>query len=90
MASDKSLDSIFNWGDTILIKQTAPERYKPGFLGCVCGMRTIDSIELARQFNQKIGSELYLIEFANGETLEIPTFFLTLLKLNSIKYQKSC
>ncbi len=77
MTSNKSLDSIFNWGDTILIKQIAPERYKPGFQGCICGMRTIDSVEVATQFDQKIGSELYLIEFDNGETLEIPIFFLT-------------
>lgn len=76
MASDKSLNFIFNWGDVVVVKQIAPERYKPGFRGSVCGMRSIDCIKLAIQFGQKVGSELYLIEFGNGETLEVPESFL--------------
>jgi len=76
MASNKLLDPIFNWGDTVIVKHTAPKRYKPGLRGCICGMRTIDSVEVAMQCDQMIDSELYLIEFDDGETLEIPEYFL--------------
>ena len=71
MASNKSLDSVFNYGDIVIIKQFAPKCYKPGFRGCICGIRTINSEEVAVQFNALINSKLYLIEFEDGETLEI-------------------
>lgn len=76
MASGISLDSNFSWGDTVEIKQSAPLQYKPGFSGCVCGIRIIDSEKVAREFNQEINSELYLIEFGDGESIEIPKTFL--------------
>ena len=78
MVSNKLLDSIFNWGDGVTIKQSAPEQYRPGFQGCVCGKRTIDSAEIAAEFGAMIHSELYLIEFNDGETIEIPKFFILL------------
>ena len=80
MASDKIVNPIFNWGDTVVIKKIAPECYKPGLLGSVCGVSNIDSEELAIKFNQKMNSELYLIEFGDGETLEIPGCYLNPLE----------
>ncbi|HRD56231.1 MAG TPA: hypothetical protein PLC42_07545 [Parachlamydiaceae bacterium] len=70
----------FSWGDPVTIKQNAPKYYKPGFKGSICGIRIIDSPEVAEQFNAMIGSELYLIEFIDGEALEIPKSFLLLLE----------
>lgn len=84
MASNKILEPSFNWGDVVMVKLIAPERYKPGFRGCICGIRNIDSLETALEFDQKIGSKLYLIEFANGEALEIPSFFLNLIDSETI------
>lgn len=78
MAHNKLLDSNFNWGDVVVIKLIAPERYKPGFQGSVCGIRSIDSVEVSKQFDQMLGSELYLVEFNDGETLEVPKCYLTL------------
>jgi len=80
MASDKILNSSFNWGDPVMIKQTAPECYKPGSIGSICGIRTINSLDIAQQFNQAMNSELYLIEFSDGKSLEIPKAFLSNLK----------
>lgn len=77
MASDKPIDHNFDWGNTVQIKQVAPECYKPGSKGCICGIRVIDTVETSKQFDQKIGSELYLIEFGDGETLEIPKNFIS-------------
>jgi hypothetical protein len=78
MASNKILNPNFDWGDIVAIKQIAPERYRPGSRGCICGIRTIDSIEVAKEFDQMIGSELYLIEFYDGKTFEIPKKYLLL------------
>ncbi len=76
MDANKILDPYFNYGDTVKIKKNAPIRYKPSSLGSICGIRIIKDSEIADQFHQKIGSELYLIEFTNGETLEIPKIFI--------------
>lgn len=76
MASNKVLNPFFSWGDAVTVNQTAPNCYKPGCQGSICGFRTIDSDAIAVQFNQKIGSVLCLVEFLNGETLEIPKCFL--------------
>lgn len=76
MASDQPVIFTFNWGDTVKVKPTAPLYYKPRFQGCICGMRMIDSLDLARRFDQMVNTELYLIEFENGETIEIPKYFL--------------
>lgn len=78
MTANKILDPVFDWGDTVIIKQIAPKHYKPGARGSICGMRTIDSLETAKQFNQMIGSVLFLVEFNDGETLEVPNFFLSI------------
>ncbi len=76
MVTNKTLNFNFDWGDPVMIKQNAPQCYKPGSQGCICGIRIIDSKEIAQQFDQIIGSELFLVEFNNGETLEIPKNFL--------------
>lgn len=78
MDSNKSIDSSFDYGDAIVVKKHAPLSYKPGLSGCICGIRMIDSDEVAQQFNQKSGSELYLVEFEDGESLDIPKIHLTL------------
>ena len=76
MASNKTVNQSFNYGNTVQIKKNAPDCYKPGLLGSVRGMHIIDSEELALKFNQDIDSELYLVEFEDGEAIEIPTCFL--------------
>ncbi len=79
MASNKLLEYGYSWGDSIINKQIAPKHFKPGCKGSICGIRTIDSTELAKNFEQNINSELYLVEFNDGETLEIPRFYLKIL-----------
>jgi hypothetical protein len=75
--SNQLLNSDFNYGDVVTISRTAPTIYHPGAQGCLCGMRVIDSLELAITFGQQEGSELFLIEFSDGQSLEIPTRFFT-------------
>lgn len=78
MASNKPITSLFDYGNTIVVKIHAPSNYRSGLHGCICGIRTIDSIEVSKQFNQNIDAELYLIEFEDGVSLEIPKEYLTL------------
>ncbi len=78
MAFDKSLDPILSWGDTILVRHNAPKRYKPGQIGCICGIRNIESAQVSEAFDQPMQSILYLVEFSNGEALEIPKLFVEL------------
>lgn len=76
MTSDKLSNPQFNWGDSILIKKSAPECYMPGSRGSICGLRTVDSSRFAQEFDQLIDSDLYLIEFEDGKAIEIPKSFL--------------
>ncbi len=81
MASNKILDLSFNWGDSVIVKKIAPDFYNPGLKGSICGIRTIDLLQTANEFDQEIASELYLVEFSDGETIEIPKVFLEILKI---------
>ena len=67
----------FDYGDIVTIKSTAPQNYRPGSKGCICGIRVVDSNQISLQFNQPIDSEIYLIEFSDGESIEIPKVFLS-------------
>jgi hypothetical protein len=66
----------FKWGDTVRIASKAPSDLRPGLFGSVCGIRTIDSENLARLMKEQIGTVLLLIEFGDGHTVEIPERFL--------------
>lgn len=79
MASNKSLNPTFNWGDSVIIKESAPKNYNPGYIGCICGMREIESTEEAKEFDVEISTKLYLIEFDDGNSIEIPGYFISLI-----------
>ena len=49
---------------------------RPGSLASVCGMREVKSSELAARFGCPIGTTLYLVEFGDGFSLEIPAALL--------------
>lgn len=51
---------IYDWGETVRVVTTAPEELHPGQTCAVCGMR------------QREGTNLYLVEFQNGDSFEIP------------------
>jgi hypothetical protein len=55
---------IYDWGQEVRVTTTAPENMRPGKAGSVCGMR---------EFNK---SRLYLIEFSDGQAIEILEEFL--------------
>jgi hypothetical protein len=51
---------IYDWGEAVRVATTAPNEMRPGQICSVCGMRALNGINL------------YLVEFSNGESLEIP------------------
>jgi hypothetical protein len=60
------------WGDTVRVKAAAPPLMRPGALAAVVGIREVETLEQARQFEAAIGSKVYLIEFGDGDALELP------------------
>jgi hypothetical protein len=55
---------IYDWGETVRVVTTAPEELRPGQVCCICGMR------------EKDGTNLYLVEFQNGDSVEVPEAYL--------------
>jgi hypothetical protein len=49
----------YDWGQEVRVVTTAPINTRPGQTGSVCGMRELD------------GKRLYLVEFSDGEAIEI-------------------
>ena len=62
----------FTWGDTVRVKAGAQPARRPGAIAEVVGVREIEVEAQARQFEAPIGSKLYLIEFGDGTSVEIP------------------
>ena len=62
----------FTWGDTIRVKAGAQPERRPGAIAEVVGIREIEVEDQAQHFEAPIGSKLYLIEFGDGTSLEIP------------------
>ena len=54
----------YDWGQEVCVATTASPSMRPGQSGSVCGMR------------EKDGSHLYIIEFSDGWSTEIPEDFL--------------
>ena len=66
----------FTWGDTVRVSSTAPSQYRPGSLGAVCGMRTVTNNDSASIEQHIEPTHLYLVEFDDGYTIEIPDLLL--------------
>ena len=68
--------SSLTWGDTVRVKAGASPERRPGACAEVCGIREIETPEQARQFEAPLGSKLYLVEFGDGQALEIPEIWI--------------
>lgn len=63
--------SRYTWGDVVRIKSEASKDFRPGSLASICGIRQVDSPELEAEFKSELGSMIYLIEFPDGDSLEV-------------------
>ena len=61
------------WGGTVRVKSTAsiPDR-RLGALAEIVGIRKIETPAQASQFSAPISSKVYLIEFSDGDAVEVP------------------
>ena len=64
--------SRYTWGDTVRVKVGASPEMRPGHLAAVCGIRDLENPDQAKQFSRPIGTTLYLVEFGDGSSIEIP------------------
>ena len=81
MASGKSVgdDMKYDYGESVEITKNAPECYRPGTQGSLCGVRHIEAEEHANAAYVKIDTILWLVEFEDGFSLEVPEEYLTSL-----------
>lgn len=63
------------WGDTVVVAQDAPAEFHPGLGGSVCGVPAAD-LEGPEDESAAI-ARLYLVEFSDGEAIEIPGKYLS-------------
>ena len=66
----------FAWGDSVRVLADAPSAYHPNSLGSVCGTAVLKDEDRARALGEAVGINLYLVEFADGLTVEIPESWL--------------
>lgn len=66
------------WGDTVRVELGAPAVLRPGSLGEVVGIREVENSEQASQFSASVGSKIYLVEFGDGEAIELSQRWLHL------------
>ena len=66
----------YDYGGSVEVMGSAPECYSPGVKGSLCGARRIETEEQAKVVNVSIGTVLWIVEFANGSSSEVPEEYL--------------
>lgn len=75
-ACKKMMNSKFTWGDTVRVLASAPVKFQPGVIGSICGLRVLDTPELAEAAGQPSGTVMCLIELEDGTSFELPENYL--------------
>ena len=68
----------FTWGDLVRVRAAASIGNRLGALAGVVGMRDVETEEQSAQFDSPLASTIYLIEFGDGESVELPEHMLEL------------
>jgi len=71
----------YDYGGSVAVNENAPERYRPKAKGSLCGVRRVETKEQAKVANASVGATLWLVEFEDGSSIEIPEEYLVLLDL---------
>jgi hypothetical protein len=72
----RKMSMEITWGDTVLVAQDAPAEFHPGLGGSVCGMRDQPAYLEGLEEESTVSGGLYLVEFSDGEAIEIPEKYL--------------
>ena len=72
-ASGESIrnDMKYDYGDSVTVNNNAPEHYRPKAKGSLCGVRRVETDEQAKAANTSVGATLWLVEFADGSSVEV-------------------
>ena len=52
---------------------------RPGSFASVCGIYPIDLVQQVERFGLPMGTIIYLVEFSDGEALEVPEKWVELI-----------
>lgn len=66
------------WGDAVRVKASAPVSMRPGAIAAVVGIRDVETPAQATQFETPIGSKIYVIEFSDGDAIELAGMWVEL------------
>lgn len=64
------------WGDVVKVRELAPASMRPGASGDVVGVTEVNTACLATEFGVPLGGWVYLVEFGDGEAIEVPEGWL--------------
>lgn len=66
------------YGDSVAVATTAPEQLRPGATGAICGV-TLQAERRGAHLDQFPEGTIYLVEFEDGEAMDIHEGWLLLL-----------
>lgn len=70
-----------SWGSTVRVQEGAiPGGPQPPPLAAVCGIRPVDHEDIAKEFETELGTRLLLLEFGDGDTVEVPERLVELVE----------
>ena len=72
-------DFMFSWGDAVRVIDSAASKYRPGNNASICGLREISDDDTAKKAGFKLHSNVYLVEYSDGTSLEIEEEYLELI-----------
>lgn len=75
MALD-SEDHKFTWGDTVVIKKSAPAHLHPGEIVSICSVIKIDPEDVQKDPSLIEPTWLYTVEFGDGSSIELSECYL--------------
>lgn len=70
------MTSRFSWGDPVRVVASAPQHFRPSAAASVVGIREVLDREQAAAVNEPVGTRLYLLEFSDGKSIEVPPRYL--------------
>ncbi len=66
----------FDFGDTVRVRDDAPERFMPGSFASICSVTHAKSPAHALTTDAQVGETVHLIEFADGSSIELSARWL--------------
>jgi hypothetical protein len=80
MATGETTKTGLDYGSAVRVLAHAPERARPGEFASVCGIATTATPEHAAHVGVAVNTTVYLIEFGDGEAIEVPADWLELIE----------